>query len=131
MPYCCSYANPFLLPLESTLKLFYKALKLETVYEMHSMLLGASHFSLPASQVPQTNADHGTVMLAILNVGWLQTALRKHIKPSFLVVNCFGASLLKIIFLSPDVLPVCIRNQDCWLKAKTNFLSNSLRGPCS
>lgn len=54
----------------------YKPLKLETVYEMHSMLFGASHFSLPASQVPQTDADQGTVMLAILNVGWLQTALK-------------------------------------------------------
>ena len=56
-------------------------------------------FPLPASQVPQTDADQGTVTLAILNVGWLQATLRKHIKPSFLVVNCFGASLLKIIFL--------------------------------
>lgn len=93
---------------------------------MHSMLFGASHFSFPASQVQQTDADQGAVVMAILNVCWLQTTLRKHLEPSFLVVNCFGASLLKIIFLSPDVLPVCSRNQGCWLKAKPDFLSSSL-----
>lgn len=124
MQYCCSYANP-LLPLESALKLAIN-LRLPTVYEMHSMLFGASHFSLPTSQVAQTDADQDTVMLAFLNVRWLQATFRKHIKPSFLVVNCFGASLLEITFLSPDVLPVCIKNQGCLLEAKTNFLSSSL-----
>jgi len=81
--------------------------------------------------VPQTDADQRTVVLAILNVTWLQTTLRRRIKPSFLVVNCFGAGLLGIIFLSPDVLPVCIRNQDCWLTLKTNLLSSSLWSQCS
>lgn len=67
---------------------------------MHSMLFGASHFFLPASQVPQADTGQGTVMFTILNMGLLRTTLRKHIKPSFLIVNCFGASQLKIIFLS-------------------------------
>lgn len=69
------------------------------------MLFAASRFSL-TSQAPQTDADQGTVMLVILNTALLWKILRKHIKPAFLVVNCFGASLLKIIFLSPDVFPV-------------------------
>lgn len=94
---------------------------LDTVYET---LLAAICFSL-TFQAPQTDPDQGAVVLVILNAGWLRKILRKCIKASFLVVNCFGASLLKIIFLSPDVLPVRIRNPGCWLKAKTNFLSSS------
>lgn len=96
---------------------YYNPLRLETVYKTHSLLFGASLFSLPTSQVPQTDADQGTVMLAIVNVVWLQTTLRKHIKPTFLV-NCFDASLLKIIFLSPDVSQIKVAG----LKQKQTFL---------
>lgn len=88
---------------------------------MHSMLFGASHFFLPASQVPQTDTGQGTVMFTILNTGLLRTTLRKHVKPSFLIVNCFGASQLKIIFLSLDVLPVCIRIRVAGLKQNQTF----------
>lgn len=89
-----SYVHPFVLPRVSS-EICYRPLGLETAYEIHSVLFGATHF--PA-------AHQGTVILAIWNVGWLQT--NSPFKPSFLLFTALVLVYSRCSFLSPDVLCV-------------------------
>lgn len=100
-----------------------RPLRLETVWEMHKVVFGASHFPLPA-------AHQGTVTLTVCNVG-LATDKVSPFKPSFFLFIALVLVYLRSIFLSPDILSVFIRNEGCCLKAKPNLLSSSLWSQCS
>lgn len=93
--WCCSYVKPFLLPLESALKLAIDLLGWR-LFEMHNVFFGASRFPLPA-------AHQDTVTLAICSVG-LATDKLSPFKPSFLLLIVLVLVCSRSVFLSPDAL---------------------------